>query len=119
MNTKFFFLLLIFLLIATTTSSVVNNKQKESAPIEAGTSSETKTSGKEHTSTERVPWIMDWSTTHNIDHHPDDDGKCHRFHFSRLSVIKRRRFFYLCLSKIILAIIHLSCFLYGFAHLLH
>lgn len=119
MNTKFFLLLLIALLVANPTSSVINNKQRDVTPVNTESSSETTTPNKEHRNTQNLPWMLDWSTTHTVDHHPDDDCKFHHFHFNRFRAIRRRKLLCVFLTKLVLAIIHLSCFIYGFAFLIH
>ena len=117
MNTKFFILLLVALLITNTTSSILNNKLMDITPtIEVGNDT---IAGNELKSTQPMPWLMDWETSHDVNHHPDDDGKFHHFHFHRLSAIKRRRLLCLYLNKLILAVVHLRCFIYVFTYLFH
>jgi hypothetical protein len=50
--------------------------------------------------------------------HPDEDGKAHYFHFTRIG--KRRfRYFFLISSRLFLIILHVASLLFGYMACLH
>jgi NhaP-type Na+/H+ or K+/H+ antiporter len=122
MNTKFFFLLIVSLLIATSTASIVTNKKEVATTAETQTSADNAKPAKDHTSKEDVPLTNDFHKDSNHaekDHRTTEDGKHHHFHFSRLTARKRKKFVLLFLSKLILTIAHVCCFIYCFLHVFH
>src|SRR5438067_11869797 len=122
MNTKFFFLLLVSLLLTNPTSSIVSKKTTTKNITEIKAASTGKEQMKEPATKENFIWTDDLLFGYQHKNHSgnsdDDDGKFHHFHFNRLYSYKVFRIVLICLSKILLAIIHLCCFLASFAYVL-
>ncbi|RYZ27103.1 MAG: hypothetical protein EOO10_13725 [Chitinophagaceae bacterium] len=122
MNTKFFFLLIATLLISNTTSSLVGSK-KENHSIEVVKKTDEVNQGKEQSS--HVD--MQLSTIAGEDNHikkthkpnSEEDGKHHHFHFGRITARNRWNVIVMIISKIILTIAHIACFIYCFQHVFH
>lgn len=122
MNTKFFFLLIATLLISNTTSSLVGSK-KESHSTEFVKKTDEVSPAKDHPSQPDIPL----STIGNEENHTtkthkpnsEEDGKHHHFHFGRISARNGWKVLVLIISKIILTIAHVACFIYCFQHVFH
>jgi hypothetical protein len=122
MNTKFFILLLISLLIAITTSPAANPKKEHSA--DGHTTEQTNKPAKEDSPREDIPFPGDHDKDMNHGekvHRPnsDDDGKHHHFHYNRITGRKGRKWFLLFVSKLVLTVVHVCCFIYCFMHAFH
>jgi len=122
MNTKFFLLLIATLLISNTTSSLVSSK-KESNSIETVKKTDEIKQAKEQPSHVDMPLskIAEEESHTTKTHKPnsEEDGKHHHFHFGRISARNGWKVLVLVISKIILTIAHIACFIYCFQHVFH
>lgn len=124
MNTKILFLLLLALLAANTTSSLILNKKESSVLIGHATNAVVTEAASDPVAHPEIP-VSDvpqkntkqFEKTHKPN--SDDDGKHHHFHFGRISRRRSRRVAVVVLSKVLLTVAHIACFLYCFFHLMH
>ena len=122
MNTKFFFLLIATLLISTTTSSLVGSKKETHSTEFLKNKDEVNSVNIDPSQPELpLPHTLP-SEEHQATkgHKPNpEDGKHHHFHFGRITTRKGRKELAIFISKIILIVAHIACFLYCFHHVFH
>jgi hypothetical protein len=123
MNTKLFFLLIAALLISNTTSSLVISK-KQTASIEVRSNTEEVTAGNDQLAQMDIPptnQIHQENGPGKKVHKPnsEEDGKHHHFHFGRITARNGRKVLILFISKLVLTIAHIACFIYCFQHVFH
>jgi len=114
MYTKIFLLLVITLLLGSLTASITIKSQKQTEHIESQDKSDIKSERKNHPND--VPWDFNWPDhTENKHHHPDDDGKEHKFHLNRFNKLRRGKKVCCVLATVGLVIIHICLLIFSFA----